>query len=208
MSIDLKHFAGASVTPADDARLFNFFLSGRAGIAEGVEVTHLGANQFRVSAGWGVCKGRVFVVAEETVNAKLSPSGSQKGRLVISVNLSADVPAYFASQAAATLPDLVQEDLNGSGTLFEMPLAEYTCDELQCSDVTDARIMLEVTEVSVQRAQYTADAAMPRAGGDFVGDVAAYSTNRATSCLRNIEVRTTDTTGTLQCTNKIICVRK
>ena len=44
--------------------------------------------------------------------------------------------------------------------------------------------------------------------GTFTGDVAAYSTSRATSCLRNIEVRTTDTTGALQSTNKIICVRK
>lgn len=44
--------------------------------------------------------------------------------------------------------------------------------------------------------------------GTFTGDVAAYSTNRNTACLRNIEVRTTDTTGEVQATNKIICVRK
>lgn len=44
--------------------------------------------------------------------------------------------------------------------------------------------------------------------GTFTGDVAAYSTNRNTACLRNIEVRTVDTMGALQTTNKIICVRK
>ncbi|MBR5306892.1 MAG: hypothetical protein IKU47_08220 [Oscillospiraceae bacterium] len=207
MSIDLKQFAGASVTPADDARLYNFFLSGRAGIAEGVEVTHLGANQFRISAGWGVCKGRVFVVAEETVNAKLSPSGSQKGRLIISVDLSADIPAYFASQTAATLPDLVQEDLNGSGTLFEIPLAEYTCDEIQCSDVTDARVILEVAEVSVQRAQATADAAMPRAGGEFAGEVSAIETNRTGYVIRNCGVVSSDGSAFVS-TNRIRFQRK
>ena len=208
MSIDLKQFAGASVTPADDARLYNFFLSGRAGIAEGVEVTHLGANQFRISAGWGVCKGRVFVVAEETVNAKLSPSGSQKGRLIISVDLSADTPAYFASQAAATLPELVQEDLNGSGTLFEIPLAEYTCDEIQCSDVTDARVILEVAEVSVQKAQATANAAMPRAGGDFTGNVTAAAKAGNLSGIRNmtffdkVGTAVTDSISIIKCYDK------
>ena len=207
MSIDLKQFAGASVTPADDARLYNFFLSGRAGIAEGVEVTHLGANQFRISAGWGVCKGRVFVVAEETVNAKLSPSGSQKGRLIISVDLSADTPAYFASQAAATLPDLVQEDLNGSGTLFEMPLAEYSCDEIQCSDVTDARVILEVAEVSVQKAQATANAAMPKSGGTFTGEVTAISTNRPGYVVRNCGVVSSDGSDFVS-TNRIRFQRK
>ncbi|MBE6878318.1 MAG: hypothetical protein E7488_04030 [Ruminococcaceae bacterium] len=44
--------------------------------------------------------------------------------------------------------------------------------------------------------------------GIFTGDVAAYSINRATGCLRNIEVRTTDANGTVQSTNKIIMVRK
>ena len=51
---------------------------------------------------------------------------------------------------------------------------------------------------------------MPIAGGTFTGNAVAYSTNRATNggCLRNIEVRITGTSGTLQSTNKIIMVRK
>ena len=44
--------------------------------------------------------------------------------------------------------------------------------------------------------------------GTFPGNVVAYSTNRTASGLRNIEVRTTSATGTLQSTNKIIMVRK
>lgn len=42
------------------------------------------------------------------------------------------------------------------------------------------------------------------------GDIIASSTNRATDggCLRNIEVRTSSATGTLQSTDKIIMVRK
>lgn len=53
-----------------------------------------------------------------------------------------------------------------------------------------------------------ADNAMPKSGGTFTGNAVAYSTNRTTSGLRNIEIRTTSATGTLQSTNKIIGVRK
>lgn len=64
------------------------------------------------------------------------------------------------------------------------------------------------TATAVQEAQNTANAAMPKSGGTFTGDAVAYSTNRTTSGLRNIEVRITDTSGDLQSTNKIIMVRK
>lgn len=50
--------------------------------------------------------------------------------------------------------------------------------------------------------------AMPKAGGIFTGDVTAYSENRTSACLRNTEVRITNTEGELQSTNKIIMVRK
>ena len=51
---------------------------------------------------------------------------------------------------------------------------------------------------------------MPKSGGTFTGNTVAYSSNRATDggCLRNIEVRTSSATGTLQSTNKIIGIRK
>lgn len=49
---------------------------------------------------------------------------------------------------------------------------------------------------------------MPVSGGTFTGDAAAYSENRSTAGLRNIEVRTESATGTLQSTDKIIAVRK
>ena len=49
---------------------------------------------------------------------------------------------------------------------------------------------------------------MTDAGGTFTGNAIAYSTNRTTSSLRNIEIRKSSASGTLQSTNKIIMVRK
>jgi len=208
MSIDLKQTAGANVKPVDDARLFNFMLSNKVGIVEGVEITHLGANQLKVFAGWGICQGRMFTVEEEIISAETSPNGEIEGRLLINIDTSNDVPATFITQAAVSLPALVQEDINSSGTVYQIPLVEYHVNEVQCGELTDVRVMLEVTETAVRKAQQAAENAMPKSGDIFTGDVAAYSINRATGCLRNIEVRTTDANGTVQSTNKIIMVRK
>lgn len=65
-----------------------------------------------------------------------------------------------------------------------------------------------VTKSQVGLGNVTNDKQMPIAGGTFTGNAVAYSTNRTTSGLRNIEVRTSSATGTLQSTNKIIMVRK
>lgn len=67
-----------------------------------------------------------------------------------------------------------------------------------------------VTASQVGLGNVTNDKQMPIAGGTFTGNAVAYSSNRNTNggCLRNIEVRTSSATGTLQSTNKIVMVRK
>ena len=182
MSIDLKQFAGSAVKPADDARLYSFMLNNKTGIVEGVEITHLGANQLKVSAGWGICCGRMFEVEEEIVNTAVSASGEIKGRLIINIDTSADVPASFVTQAAAALPKLIQEDINGSGIVYQIPLAEYTVNELQCSNLIDTRIMLEIMEVSVNRAQTAADNALQKA--ENAQDAAETAQNAADNALQ------------------------
>lgn len=135
MSIVLKQSAGALVKPADDARLYNLLSSGQTGIAEGCEITHLGANQLQIAAGWGICQGRMFTVEQETVSATVSASGQINGRLLIHIDISAESPAVFQAQVAAELPDLIQEDINGSGTVYQIELAVYKIDELAITEL-------------------------------------------------------------------------
>ena len=135
MSIELKQFAGASVTPADDAKLYNFLLGDKTGIAEGIEVTYLGGNQLKISSGWGICKGRMFVVEEETINAALSAEGSVPGRLLLNIDITQDVPATFVTQAGTDAAELIQEDINGSGTVYQIQLASYTVNEIAVSNL-------------------------------------------------------------------------
>ncbi len=134
--LELKRYNGSLVTPRDDALLHDFLIND-TGIFEGLTVTHLGSNQLLISAGRGIIKGRDFTAEEETILAQLSDSGEQKGRLLIRVDISnEESPIQFATQAAASLPELTQEDINRGGTVYELAIAEYDVDELQISNLT------------------------------------------------------------------------
>lgn len=124
--ITLKQYDGSLVAPADDAALYAH-LDSRAGVIAGCEIAHLGANQISIAAGYGLICGRVFEIEAETILAELAASGTQSGRLLVQINLAnASAPISFVTQAAASLPELVQEDLNAGGTTYQLVLATYT----------------------------------------------------------------------------------
>ena len=136
--IELKQIDGGLITPKDDALLYDFWLNEKSGIFEGCEVTHLGSNQLKIANGRGVICGRVFTIAEETIMANLSTSGTQSGRLIIRVDTSnTETPISFVTQVGG-LPELVQEDINRDGTVYELLLATYTATEILITDLTPA----------------------------------------------------------------------
>lgn len=137
--LTLKQFTGSLVTPTDDALFYDFLLSRQCGIFEGCEVTHLGANQLRVSSGRGVILGRIFTVEEETIQAAVSPGGEVDGRLLIRVDMgNEEKPIEFVTQAETPLPELTQEDINRDGSVYELPLAVYKVTELLISGLERA----------------------------------------------------------------------
>ena len=130
MSVILKQFDGGAIAPRDDAILYNSIIT-RNGILDGCTITHLGANQIKITAGRGIIKGRMFEVEEMTVNCQLASAGTQKGRMYLRMELSnMENPAQIKTVAADTLPELVQEeDCNYTNGIYELELCTY--------DVTD-----------------------------------------------------------------------
>ena len=130
MSVILKQFDGGAIAPRDDAILYNSIIT-RNGILDGCTITHLGANQLKITAGRGIIKGRMFEVEEMTVNCTLASSGTQRGRMYLRMELSnMENPAQIKTVAADTLPELVQEeDCNYTNGIYELELCTY--------DVTD-----------------------------------------------------------------------
>lgn len=134
--ITLKQFNGSRVNAVDDAN-FYYMLLQSSGILSGLSVTLTGTNQLNITAGYGFASGRMFYADADSVNAALAPSGTQKGRLYIHIDLANETaPAQFLTVAAATLPALVQEDLTGSGSIFDIPLIEYTVSAVQVSGLS------------------------------------------------------------------------
>lgn len=138
MPVTLYQINGAMVPPTADARLYELLSGGTVGIVQGCKVTSLGGNQLQIASGWGVCLGRVFQIEQETVNTAVSTGGEVSGRLLLSIDVSgSDTPAALVTQAQSPLPELVQENINQDGTIYQMPLAEYTVSELAVSNLKE-----------------------------------------------------------------------
>lgn len=126
------------VTPESDARLYALATANACGIVQGVQVTSIGGSGLQVSSGWGVVFGRCFTVEQETVLAETSTGESKKGRLLIRIDLSAaEQPIKFITQVADVLPSITQEDINAGGAIYELPLAEYSVNEISVSDLVN-----------------------------------------------------------------------
>ena len=141
MSITLKQFDGSIISPTDDAVLYAYLL-GNSGVLSGCAVTSAGGAVLNIADGRGFICGRQFVIEAQAINATLPASGTANGRLLLQVDMTnTDTPATFVTQAETTLPTLQQEDINASGTIYQLPLATYTASATQVSDLKDVRTM-------------------------------------------------------------------
>lgn len=209
--VTLHTIDGGIVNAINDALLYDFII-GQNGIATGATVTSEGALLLHIDSGWGVIKGRIFSIEAETVSATPSTSGTVKGRLILQIDITNTTnPIEFVTQAAATLPALQQEDINGNGTIFQLPIATYDVNEVAVSNLqmvapvveaikeridgvqstaNTAQSTADTAVAKANAAQDTANNAMPKSGGTFTGEV--YSSNMthhpAIGCFRNIEV--------------------
>lgn len=134
--ITVYQSAGTNVSPLADGKLYEFLSGGTVGVILGCQVTSLGGLQLKISSGWILIKGRMIAIQQETISATPSTSGTVNGRLLLHLDVSSDdAPGAWVTQAQTPLPEPVQEDINGSGTIFEMPLATYQVDQLQVTDL-------------------------------------------------------------------------
>lgn len=116
--------ANGQVPPITDRRWYDYLIGHQTGVAEGCNVTLLSGAQLSVAGGWGIIEGCLFTISQETVTVQLSTGDTLPGRLLLQVDTATNTGA-FVTQAANPLPALIQEDINSSGTIYQMPLATY-----------------------------------------------------------------------------------
>lgn len=117
-----------------DRRLYEHLLLSDVGVVDGINISANGTNLI-VSSGWGVIKGAIFQVEQETIQATVPASGSVTGRLLVELNVT-NSTIEFVTQAESPLPALVQEDINTNGSIYQMPLATYTISTAAISGLT------------------------------------------------------------------------
>lgn len=190
--IKLLQYDGSDVAPKDDAILYDFLVQD-SGILSGCAVTHLGAGQLQIADGRGIIMGRNFVVQAQTIQATLAESGTLSGRLLIQIDIAnSEEPISFVTQAQASLPDLVQEDINGSGSIFQLPLAIYTAEVTQISGLTSVAHILDNTVLPASKGgtgQTSLQAARNAMGlGNTLGVLPVANGGTGQSSLANVTV--------------------
>lgn len=129
MGISLVTFSGSTVTPQDDALIYETALTG-SGLIYGGTVTIKNANTLHVAAAHGALCGRKFTIDETDIAVSLTSTGSLDGRLYIHMDLSdADEPIKLLVETAASLTPVVQEaNVNINNGVYEINLATFTVD--------------------------------------------------------------------------------
>lgn len=138
MSIQLVTYAGKTVTPQDDALVYDSALT-KSGIIYGAEITIKNATTLHIAAGHGVIAGRKFTIDAMDINVTLAGSGSLLGRLYIHLDLSdSEDPVSILSQVAASLSDPVQEpDCNITNGVYEFNICLFNVSTTTISDLVD-----------------------------------------------------------------------
>lgn len=149
MAINLVTYAAQTVTPQDDALIYENALIG-SGMIYGGEVTIKSANVLRVAAGHGALCGRKFTIEATDITISLTPSGSLLGRVYIHMDLSdTDEPISFMVETANSLTPVIQDsDVNINNGVYEINLATFDVDTASISNLVNvAPVIGSLTDI-------------------------------------------------------------
>lgn len=145
MGINLVTFAAQTVTPQDDALIYEKALQ-MSGMIYGGTVTIKSANVLHVAAGHGALCGRKFTIEATDVPVALTPSGSLLGRIYIHMDLSdTGQPISFMVETGNSLTPVIQQsDVNINNGVYEINLATFDVDTSTISNLVNVAPFIEV----------------------------------------------------------------
>lgn len=156
--ITVYQIQGQLVSPLADAKLYELLSGGGIGVIGGCEITSLGGLQLRIGSGWVLIQGRWIQIEEETITVTPSSSGQVNGQLLLHMDVSnSESAGTWVTSAQTPLPSPVQEDVNGSGTIYEMQMCTYLVDQLQVSDLQTTFPVLGTAAGYIYKATFDVD---------------------------------------------------
>ena len=132
MSTKVIRATGSNVSPAEDARLFRQMFKDD-GLFQDITITSLGSNQVSIPGMYGIMEGRDFTTDPMTLNVEL-PNAEGTGYIIVKFDTTTDQVISVYSALAPFTP--TYEDINASGTVCEMIIAEYTANTTQVTGIT------------------------------------------------------------------------
>ena len=132
MSTKVIRATASNVSPAEDARLFRQMFKDD-GLFEGITISSLGSNQVSIPGMYGIMQGRDFTTDPMTLNVEL-PNSDGTGYIVVKFDTTTDQVISVYSVLAPFTP--TYEDINASGTVCEMIIAQYTANTTQVTAIT------------------------------------------------------------------------
>lgn len=132
MSTKVIRATGSNVSPAEDARLFRQMFPDD-GLFQDITITSLGSNQVSIPGMYGIMEGRDFTTDPMTLNVEL-PNADGTGYIVVKFDTTTDQVISVYSVLAPFTP--TYEDINASGTVCEMIIAEYTANTTQVTAIS------------------------------------------------------------------------
>lgn len=156
--ITVYQIQGQLVSPLADAKLYELLSGGGIGVIVGCEITSLGGLQLRIGSGWVLIQGRWIQIEEETITVTPSSSGQVNGQLLLHMDVSnSESAGTWVTSAQTPLPSPVQEDVNGSGTIYEMQMCTYLVDQLQVTDLQTTFPVLGTAAGYIYKATFDVD---------------------------------------------------
>lgn len=154
MGIKLVTFAAQTVTPQDDALIYETALQ-ESGMIYGGVVTIKNANVLHVDAGHGALCGRKFTIEATDVPVPLTASGSLQGRIYIHMDLSdTGEPISFQVETASSLTPVIQQaDVNINSGIYEINLATFIVDTSTISNLVNVAPFIDIEPDSGFNAQ-------------------------------------------------------
>lgn len=133
MSVNIVTYTGKTRTAQHDAMTYDAAI-GQSGVFYGCEITAAG-NTLTVGGGFGIIKGRVFQIEEESITVPLESSGTANKMLVLTLDLSNSSEPLALSVQNSSYELTQDNDANFDAGIYQIRLATFKVTSVEITDV-------------------------------------------------------------------------
>ena len=133
MSVNIVTYTGKTRTAQHDAMTYDAAI-GQSGVFYGCDITAAG-NTLTVGGGFGIIKGRVFEIEEESITVPLASSGTQNKMLVLTLDLSNSSEPLALSVQNSSYELTQDNDANFDAGIYQIRMATFKVTSVEITDV-------------------------------------------------------------------------